>query len=59
VARPGDGWGDDRSGDPVGALVSDDEGAHPDITAELIAHESSPRNGGSPEEEALHLDTDE
>jgi hypothetical protein len=59
VARPGAGWGDDRFGDPVGTLVEDDEGAGPDVTAELIAHEAGPENGGSPEEDALHLDTDE
>ncbi len=44
----------------VGRLIADDEGAHPDVTAEAVAHDSRDVVGLSPEEAALHyVDADD
>jgi hypothetical protein len=54
---------DTGSDEHLASLVEDDEGAHPDETAELIAHEggqrSGPASGRGAEDEAVHLDPDD
>jgi hypothetical protein len=43
----------------VGRLVDDDEGAHEDETAEVIAHEYDAEGGETAEESAMHIAPDE
>ncbi len=62
-SRPGELIDDTGSGGGVSALVQDDEGAHPDETSELIAHEAGTSTGSGTElgaeDGALHLDPDD
>lgn len=43
----------------VGEIVQDDEGAHPDTTAELVAREVGTGGSESAEEQAMHIAPDE
>lgn len=48
-----------ESGQHVGRLVEDDEGARPDETAETVAHDAGTDGGGfSAEESAMHVEPD-
>jgi hypothetical protein len=54
---------DTGAGGSVAPLVADDEGAHPDETSELVAHEGGRTTGSGTdrgaEDDALHLDPDD
>ncbi|MGF7236631.1 MAG: hypothetical protein ACQSGP_16965 [Frankia sp.] len=62
-SRPGELIDDTGSSGRVSPLVEDNEGAHPDETAELVAHETGSRPGSETdlgaEDDALHLDPDD
>jgi hypothetical protein len=56
---PGDLIDDTGSDRAIGQLVSDDEGAHADETADLVARESAGGGDLAAEDAALHLDPDD
>jgi len=53
-------WESDEGPDPrAGRLVSDDEGAHADAEADLVAHDEGADGGGATAEEAAVHEVDE
>jgi hypothetical protein len=53
-------FGPGRHTGHVGRLVEDDEGAHPDVEKDAVAHEASnDTDGYSAEESAMHLEPED